>query len=200
MNDIELRDNFYKAIAHYAYTIGPTPTLPIANYRWDDTRYDIVNWNHSSEQPTDEILKTYTVQQVNLTYSLLEKYNIDSTYFNGYHIPLSTETKESMRTGSNKWKTVSRFIFIGTKSGFIPRSIKCAMNVTKSGSDGYCRIYDINNVKEIASFHTTTVEPTFEIITSTSLTNLPEEETVMNIEVKIEGGGYVNIGDIVMLF
>jgi len=89
MNDTELQENYYIACYHYAKTIGPDPVVtqdPITDFaiisdNGDSILY-IVNWNHSSTQPTNTELKTYTVQQVQDSWNQYLKDNITTNPLN----------------------------------------------------------------------------------------------------------------------
>ena len=87
MNNTELSNNFYIACFHYAKTIGPDPTITDT----DDFVYlscssdnviSIAQWNHASPQPTNTMLKNYSVQTVLDTWNTYLKQNTDSYRIN----------------------------------------------------------------------------------------------------------------------
>ena len=68
MNDTELENNFYQACLHHVYiSDGNTYPSNIGFVSFSGTT--ITFWNHDNvSQPTDETLKTYTVQQAQDTW------------------------------------------------------------------------------------------------------------------------------------
>jgi len=88
MNNSELEENFYFACYHYAKTIGPDPIVtqdPDTDFVFlqDDGSGTYINiWNHSSTQPTNTQLKTYTVQQVQDSWNQYLKDNIATNPLN----------------------------------------------------------------------------------------------------------------------
>lgn len=90
MNDSELQQNYYEACYHYAKTIGPDPIVNIYDPISDFVELTIsisnvksINlWNHSSTQPTNTQLKTYTVQQVQDSWNQYLKDNIATNPLN----------------------------------------------------------------------------------------------------------------------
>jgi len=79
MNDSELENYFYIACYHYAKTIGPNPTITDTNdfvYLINDgSGITIAEWNHSSVQPTNTVLKTYSVDTILNTWNAYIKEN-----------------------------------------------------------------------------------------------------------------------------
>jgi len=86
MNDTELEENFYEACYYYAKSIGPDPVItrhhdPLADFVFHQGTF-IENWNHSSTQPTNTQLKTYTVQQVQDAWNQFLRDNVSIIPFN----------------------------------------------------------------------------------------------------------------------
>jgi len=70
MNDQELYDNFLYACVTYANNNGSkvTDTSTLCELYDDGSgEMQILSWNHDSKQPTDDQLKAYTLEQVQLT-------------------------------------------------------------------------------------------------------------------------------------
>ncbi len=89
MNDTELKNNFYEACYHYAKTVGPNPNVDRSTFRsnfvviTNVANYpNIDTWNHSSSEPTNTQLKTYTVQQVQDSWATYLKDNISTIPLN----------------------------------------------------------------------------------------------------------------------
>ena len=81
MNDSELENYFYITCYHYAKTIGPDPSITdeedfvyLINNN-DGNGITIAEWNHASTQPTNTVLKTYSVATVLNTWNTYIKNN-----------------------------------------------------------------------------------------------------------------------------
>lgn len=121
---------------------------------------------------------------------LLKSFSSRSKYDRSYGI--SESNKGYVETTSMTYEVISRFQFPGTTAlGGSPDEAKVLMSRTSTGSTVAARLYDATNAQVIVEDDAIAAgeDPTFTINDLGTVSNLPANEAIFEVQVKVNGGG-----------